>query len=482
MSEENQKKSHAPSKSTALTKEDILRITSLPVKKMRVGNIVQDVVCDEATGYIYYVNPNATGLFDRLDKRRTKYDPEKMKEILQEKEKAEEQQEQEEEAKPFIPPKTPNFSLKKKQAEKKSGEADDVGEKDTASKKRKNENLPQTTHNELKAREKPKKEKKPRQNLKRKIIVLGCAVAVIAAGACAYPIVMETLQQRRQEPTPPTPTVTVENDNASIVQVVNDLIPGDIITADDLKEAVVAEDTYSQITLQGINLYQWSRADALVGMYAQTYLPAGQYVSFSSIGASYEPPQSLWTSDSYLDIPLPEEQQADAAYLPGQKINVVLRKQVTQESPVTQSQDETQSGGTSTTIVQTTTIDEFSFPNTTICDVLTGDGTHSLYQSLHALSTVPAGEQSNYINRTMQREEFASQFQQKTLRIALSKEDIDKLGKLDFSKTQVSITPTDTFDKADDDRASAASAEQATMKNVLSAREALAQTGEEETP
>ena len=49
MSEENQKKSPAPSKSTALTKEDILRITSLPVKKMRVGNIVQDVVCDEAT-------------------------------------------------------------------------------------------------------------------------------------------------------------------------------------------------------------------------------------------------------------------------------------------------------------------------------------------------------------------------------------------------------------------------------------------------
>lgn len=490
MSEENKKTNAAPSsptQSAALTKEDILRIAALPVKKMRVGNIVQDVICDEVTGYIYYPKLNPEGPYDVLDKKRTRYNPAKARELILEQEKADQEnrkREEEELQKNVKPPELPNLFKKKAQTaetegENNSGTETDTEESDSGKKEKQGSSkVPQVANHSLTS--KKKKEKKSSQSLKKRLSVLGCAAAIAALGFCTYPVVKEAIQQRNPpEPDPPTVTESPKENSASIVQVVNDLIPGDSITADDLREATVSEETYSQITLQGINLYQWSRADALVGMYAQTYLPAGQYVSFSSIGASYEPPQSLWDSDSCIDIPLTAEQQAAADFLPGQKINVIFRRQVTQESPVTQEQDEVGKGGTATTIVQTTTIEEISLPDTTICDVFTGkNGEQSLYQALYALSTVPAGEQWNYISRAMQEEEFADQFHEKVLRIAVSQDDINKIGKLDFNKTQVSISSTNTFDKGDNERASFAAAEQTTMKNIRNAWSAL-QTQEE---
>lgn len=165
-------------------------------------------------------------------------------------------------------------------------------------------------------------------------------------------------------------------------------------------------------------------------MCAQTYLPAGQYVSFNSVGAAYQPRQTLWQPGTYLDLPMTAEQQAAADYIPGEKINVVIRKQVTQESPVTQGQESMGNGGTTTTIVQTTTIEEYSLPGTTICDVFTGESAnHSLFEALDALGTVPAGEQVGYINTSMKEETFADRFAQKVLRVYVSPEDAEKSGK-----------------------------------------------------
>ncbi len=442
-------------KAPQLTKEDVLRISSLPIRKMRVGNITQDVICDEITGYIYYPNPNATGPYNRLLPKRTPYVPEKDKKSS--------------------PPPEPN-------------DEDDAENEDETEKKESKpmSRLPQVMNRALaskKSKEKKDKSKKGKKGssggLKKKIVAIGVVAALAAVIVCATPVIKDMLGSLEspgtEDPQKPTLPAQEPSNNSSIVQVVNDLIPGDIIESDDLKEAVISTDTYNQITLQGINLYQWSRYDALVGMYAQTYLPAGQYVSFTSVGATYQPPITLWTPDIYIDLLLTDEQQATADFIPGEKVNVVIRKQVTQESPITQDQQTVGDGGTATTIVQTTTIEEYSLPSTTICDVFTGESaTNSLFQTLHELATVPAGEQVGYVNKSMKEEKFADKFHQKVLRVFVNKADMEKIGVVNnLDKVTINIEKTGDYSKDTDERAAFVASAQATMKNVQAAKQAI---------
>ncbi len=422
---------------------------------MRVGGIEQEVICDEITGFIYYPNPNATDPYNLLLPRRTPYSPEKMATIQENPAEEETMKDKPEDARTNPAPSETNLPQKVNKSIMSENDSFEENEKKKKGNKHKN------------------------KSLKGKVVALGIIIAIALGGACVAPIVMESFSKSdsgNQEPTP-APDQEVPQ-NASIVQVVRNLIPGDVIKKEDLQEAVISNETYNQITLQGVNLYQWAKADTLVGMYAQNYLPSGQYVSFSSVGAVYEPPQSLWNSDTYIDLILNEEQQTEANFIPGQKVNVVVRKEIITESPVTQDNGEIGGGGAATTFIQTSTINEYSFPNTTVCDVFTGDsGDGSLYQTLHAISSVPAGEQGDYLKKAMKDESFANQFKEKIVRVYVSQTDRDKIGDIsNLENVSIFIESADDFCKDNDERAAFVATAQATMQNVKAALEAQEET------
>lgn len=396
-----------------LTTADIRRIAALPTQKMRVSDTIQDVIVDKVTGYVYFPNPNPKNDSDLLLPKRVPYTP--------------------------AEPKT------------KPEEGAAVAEK------------PKTS---LVATNVSRTEVKPKS---KKGIIIGIAlVAVVALGAMIVPVMKDFIPQGIQSAISSSQGNAPIGESVSIVQVVRPLIPGSVIGEDDIQEATISTETYNQITLQGTNLYQWQRANTLLGMYVQEYIPAGQYVSFASVGAAYDPPQSLWHPDTYIDIPLTDDQNKERIYQPGEKVKITIRKQTSTEKAEEGSTKTLSGDGTFTTINQSVTIQESVFPSATICDVITGEEADgSLYQILVELAAVPAGEQADYIANAVKQEGFLDRFNQKYLRIYASDNDIALIGDItDPENVTITIEATGDYSKDNDERSSFVSTAQATIQNI----------------
>lgn len=436
----------------ALTLEDIKRIAALPRQKLRIGNVMSEVVIDPITRYIYFPNPHPKSDIDLLEPHRTMWsdDMGNIEDVIAEAE------------------------ARKREEEK---------EREKVEKRESKKHRKQDTEDEHKEKGKDNAKPKGKQKLMFGIVLLALIVGggVVAAPHLTQNLPINNPKQPAGDTAETEPPVVGET--SSIVQVVKPLIPGDVITDEDLQEAVISTETYNQITLQGTNLYAWQRHETLVGMYVQEYIPAGQYVSFASVGAAYDAPQSLWKPDSYIDIPLTEEQSNAHLYQPGEKVKIVIRTETLSEAPETgdNAKTELSGGGAVTTIKQQSSINETQIPSTTVCDVLTGaDGEGSMFQTLSELSAVPAGEQADYIRNAAKKEGFFDKFNQKYLRIYVSESDATAIGDISNSeKTTITIEPTGEFSKENDARATFVSNAQATLKNVQAVIDQV--FGEEDT-
>lgn len=421
----NQKQNlpNRPPQSGLIMLEDIKRIASLPRQKLRIGGVIREVVIDPVTKYIYFPNPNPKSDHDLLQDNRVPWS-------------------------------------------ERMGKIEEVAAvtKNTANNQ---EALPEKT-----SKNKDSKKTEKKQKSKKKFVAAALiAVIVIGGGTVFAPGLIQNLLTNTQEQPKQDDTADVQvGETSSIVQVLRPLIPGDVITDEDIQEAIISTETYNQITLQGTNLYLWQRHETLVGMYVQEYIPAGQYVSFASVGAAYDPPQTLWKPDSYIDIPLTEEQNNAHLYQPGEKVKIVIRTETVTETPSTDKNTKTElsGGGAVTTIQQQSSINETQIPSTTVCDVLTGaDGKGSMFQTLSELSAVPAGEQADYIRNAAKQEGFFDKFNQKYLRVYVSAEDAKAIGDISNpEKTTIVVESTGEYSKENDTRATFVSNAQATLKNV----------------
>ena len=430
-------------KKETLSKADIQRIASLPRSKHIVAGIIQDTIVDPVTGYIYFPNPNSKTEYDKLLPTRVKpTDPSILSVDSDKKDKSEDAHEA---SASKVPEQDQGNGTERNPDRERPADA--------------RQSAVVATGKQGPSEDKGRKKKKGG----RKIII---AVALVAVAAVCVPFTLQAVNNMS------LPGVSVNEpvgESVSIVQVIHPLIPGDQITESDIQEAVVSTETYNQITLQGTNLYQWQRADTLLGMYVQEYIPAGQYVSFSSVGAAYDPPVSLWSPDTYIDIPLTESQANERIWMPGEIVNVTIRKQTSSESAVANSQKQLATGGTQTTVQQQITVAETNIPKATICDVLTGeDASGSMYQTLSELSSIPAGEQADYLANASKLEGFSAQWDQRYVRIYLSQADIDAVGDIsNLETTTIELVPTEEYSRTDEARTSFVSTAQATIKNVL---------------
>lgn len=96
-----------------------------------------------------------------------------------------------------------------------------------------------------------------------------------------------------------------------VIQVKQDLIPGDVITEDVIQSATISAESYNQITLGGTNIYQYNRASSLIGKYATAYIPTGQYLAYNNVASAYTPPKNPWVNEQqgkvYVTAPLDDE-------------------------------------------------------------------------------------------------------------------------------------------------------------------------------
>ena len=101
--------------------------------------------------------------------------------------------------------------------------------------------------------------------------------------------------------------------------------------------------------------------------------------------------------------------------------------------------------------------------------MLTGeDATGSMYETLAELSSIPAGEQADYLANASKQDTFTSYWDQKYIRIYLPQADIDAIGDIaDSESVTITIEPTGEYSRTDEARTSFVSSAQATIQNVL---------------
>lgn len=217
-------------------------------------------------------------------------------------------------------------------------------------------------------------------------------------------------------------TDSIVSDTIEVVQLVKDVIQGEVITADMLQAASISMESYNQITLNGTNIYLWDRSENLVGMYSTSYIPKGQYVSYDSISLNYDPPKNVWGFSgggvSYEDIPLTssiKSQFDDSDFYSGKKFKVTIQKKTVIETPSSLE------GATApnSSVEQSIRLDEYVLPSKTVVDVITEDE-GSLFRTLYALCAIPVGEQNHYLSNAISDEAFLASIKPKALRIGLS--------------------------------------------------------------
>lgn len=239
--------------------------------------------------------------------------------------------------------------------------------------------------------------------------------------------------------------------NIVVVQVTRDMIPGDVITEDDIQESTISAQSYNEITLGDSKLYQWDRHDTLLDKYVVSYIPKGQYLTYDNIDSVYTPDPNPWTENTegyeMVRIPVTEDVVGDSDLNYGSQVSLEITQRTVNEAnldPENKNAKETLTHESS--VEQSYIIDTYSL-DATICDLLNEEG-ESLYSTFKAWLTIPAGEQLPYLEKAFTEDEtLVKQIEPKYISIKVTPEQADELGDIISDDSEVKYT----FNRAYDD-------------------------------
>lgn len=188
--------------------------------------------------------------------------------------------------------------------------------------------------------------------------------------------------------------------NIVVVQVTHDMIPGDVITAEDIQESTISAESYNEITLSDAKLYQWDRHDSLIDKYVVSYIPKGQYLTYNNIDTVYTPVPNPWVGDmngyELVSIPVPEEVVGDEKLNYGAVVDLKITKRTVNEANLNADETTSTEGiQHDSSVEQSYIIDTYSL-QATIVDLLDPQG-NSLYDTFYSWLQIPAGEQGPYL-------------------------------------------------------------------------------------
>ena len=275
-------------------------------------------------------------------------------------------------------------------------------------------------------------------------------------------------------------------DSIAVVQVTKDVIPGDRITGDMIREASISAESYNLITLGGRLVYPWDRRETLIGSYISAYVPAGQYLTYADVstvrpGSDRNP----WIVDEniYTDIPVTEDMLSSGQLSFGSVMDLTIRKESVHETEVKPDENEETVPGLehSASVQKSITVDTYTLRDIVLCDLLNREG-ESICSSFIRFLSIPEEEREGYLARLFSTDPGTIQdLTPAYITVCVTKEQMDRLG--DLTADGVSITVSFTGEKdADTPEKKAFSEEAAALDQVIRAagRRAAGAAGEDE--
>ena len=436
-----------PNDPIKITPQELERIKQLPSKKFRLGGTVQQGFFDEENETLYYLDSEGNWMVKRA----------RIKKV--------------EDEKPEEPADTSDDNT-----ESENDDDEDDGEDRLAALK---ESL-----------SKPISEKIPLTRMKLLIIIGGLIGLCIIGSIFSHALFGPSSNQPSEEPAVEEPVAEEPDPSLNtiqVIQVTKDLIPGDIISKDIIQSATISAETYNQITLGGTNIYQFDRAESLIGKYATAYIPAGQYLAYNNVASAYTPAKNPWVNEQqgkvYVTAPLDASTAKNGLLNFGAKVDMSIRKETVTE---TQAPDETPDiPGVEhkKTVYQSVSIDTYEMENVIVCDILNADKV-SIYDKYTAFMEIPAGEQLNYIRMALLDDtELEEALTPAYIRIKISTEQAEAFGDLSDKSITISYKlhkDTDIDATTDSKREYAAEARALadTIKEAIDLNAKAAETGE----
>ena len=249
-------------------------------------------------------------------------------------------------------------------------------------------------------------------------------------------------------------------DNIDVIQATRDLIPGDVVTPDDIQSATISAEVFSQITLSGTQIYKWDRSEYLLDKYVTNYVPAGQYLAYDNVAPALTFAANPWagTVDGTVLIKVPIDDAAIGTGLLnfGSILNLEIRKE-TVNQVATNGQNPTPDVdglNHSTSVEQSVTVDTFTLNGLTACDILNGDG-ESIYNKYCAYNGIPAGEQLPYICNALKEDDSLEEaLQPAYITVRVTVDQANALGDLTAAGTSTKLSLSESIDKDNDAKAS----------------------------
>lgn len=362
------------------TPEEIARITSLPLRSGNVGGTKREGYFDPETETFYLVDEDGN-LVGKVGKKRT----------------------------PAAAPPTP--PAKEHENSEKNEDREDDDDEDAP------RSLP--------------------KGAKIGIIVGGSVFGVVLLVLLITSLLMPALR-RGPAPTPMetpvavttvTPEPTIEpipedgNNSANIegaievIQAKQNVHKGEQITEDIVEMIAISPEEFNSLILTGITPAKWEDLDTLMDMYANRFIPQGQYVAVTYISTSSPVPSNPWADPdgryATISIAASSLAEGDVAYF-GAKGTLTLVRETTvvdaneenttedsgEELDVTDPNADTDVEGTEdehiviegityeTDVMQSLVVDHYEIEDVVVCDLLNGDG-ESIYDYVSLYFDMP---------------------------------------------------------------------------------------------
>ena len=292
------------------------------------------------------------------------------------------------------------------------------------------------------------KEPVPYEEMKKKVLlssIISAVIGIVLSLAVTIPVFL--LSDRNAG-------ATADEQSFVVVQVLSDLLPGDIIDSAMLNRISVSGETFNQAALSGETLYMWSEAQNLVGMAASEFVSAGECLSYSNVTGLYEVPENpllvLEDGNAYLDIPVNLSYKYVDSVLMGRYLDITLEVVTSKNTSERVETGDVPGLNHSSSVTEKTITDIYRLSDMVIVDMIAGDGS-SLYETYFSYNQIPDGMLYDYFTKVVSEllnvdadgdpdvEQLLSPFCVSTIRVQLPKDQVKAIGKLNAENTTVKI-------------------------------------------
>ena len=244
-----------------------------------------------------------------------------------------------------------------------------------------------------------------------------------------------------------TPAPPSSKDEVQVVQAISDLIPGDIISEENIQPATISLELYNQMRLL-TDLYKWEEKEHLINKYIGKYITSGGYLPIDGVSTIYAIPANPWVNETYdttyIEIPIGSNVIDSEILNFGAKFDLSIQKQTlsqTDNDRDDENEPESIEGlKHETSVQQSVVVDSYQLSNLIVCDMLNNSG-ESIYNLYVGFMNVPVGRQYDYICNTFANTpDLNEKITPSVIRVKVTTKQAEALGDLFSENTKISFS------------------------------------------